>query len=463
MIMSSKRELGVQPLPEIVEALRTGGSVERWTVEQGSTGRGDAFTDFGGHTLRTPFINDEKARLVRLHELTHTRVSPMDMSQLEAYAKASGFDQRTLECAEEFRVNTIVGKLDYDINLLADGSEKESGKRLGKEALVNSRAKSELFAFGGALVGTKAFNSYVAGVKSSAPELALELREMSKQIKKVVRNVSKRYLGDTTPKEPFEGITLPYGFLKYTTQIAKIIRNYQGATEEYVPMGGVPIETGYGSGVFAPLVVGELPLTRTLKGKLARRKRPAVSGKRVMYPNRMLIDPQKRVFSQKPRNSGGIVLFDLSGSMDLQPSQVEEILTHAPGALILGYSHNRSMPKEPNLWVLANRGKVVDDSLISTVGGRGNCVDGPALDYAISKRRHNEPIVWVCDGQITDSQDKLYLEGAEACAKLVMKHNVIVAPNTEAGIKALKAGRSARSKVEGVLAQYIPKSKGGEA
>jgi hypothetical protein len=389
----------------------------------------------------------------------------MDLEAVKNFADSKGFDQRTIECAEEFRVNAIVGKLGYDINLLADGSEKESGKRLANEALVNNRAKSEMVAFAGALVGTKAFNAYVSGVRGVSPEMATELREMAKEMKKVIRGVYTEYLGSTDePNSPPSGSeNLPYGFLKYTQQVANIIRNYQGATEKYEPIGGVELATGYGSGMFAPLVIGDLPLSRTLKGKLARRKRPAVSGKRVMYPSRMLTDPQKRVFSQKPRNSGGIVLFDLSGSMNLHPSQVEEILGHAPGALILGYSHNKSAHKMPNLWVLANRGKVVDYDLLNGLGGNGNGVDGPALDYAISKRRSNEPIIWVCDGQITDSQDRLYNEGTEACAKLVLKHNVIVAPNTEAGIKALKVGRSARSVVEGHLSRYIPKSKGGVA
>ena len=37
-------------------------------------------------------------------------------------------------------------------------------------------------------------------------------------------------------------------------------------------------------------------------------------------------------------------------------------------------------------------------------GNVGNGVDGPALRFALSSRRGREPVIWVCDGQVTDSE-----------------------------------------------------------
>jgi hypothetical protein len=46
---------------------------------------------------------------------------------------------------------------------------------------------------------------------------------------------------------------------------------------------------------------------------------------------------------------------------------------------------------------------------------------------------------------------------------MVIKHNIIVAPTVDAGIKALALGKSARSDVRGNVGKHVPRSKGGKA
>ena len=68
-----------------------------------------------------------------------------------------------------------------------------------------------------------------------------------------------------------------------------------------------------------------------------------------------------------------------------------------------GYSHEPGdLAKKANAWILAR------DGLIATSfpsGHVGNGVDGPILRWALSRAKGREPVVWVTDGQVTDSND----------------------------------------------------------
>ena len=76
-----KRREQVVAYPEVITALRGDDTeVKRWTVDEGSTTRGDAYTNFQDNVLRIPLINDEVARVVRAHENVHVRVSPNNMA-----------------------------------------------------------------------------------------------------------------------------------------------------------------------------------------------------------------------------------------------------------------------------------------------------------------------------------------------------------------------------------------------
>jgi hypothetical protein len=473
----SRRNDIVTAYPEVITSLRNDVvTTERWTVDEGSSNRGDAYTNFVDRVLRIPLVNDETARVVRAHENVHVRVSPSDMEAYAKFAEVHEFSDRVLKVAEEHRVNTIVGRLGYDLNLLRDGSEKESGKRTAKEATKSVTAYNELFSFGAGLVGTKAFRDYINGVRSVDKDMAVALRKMELAILKVTKRVPTKRLGDTQlvafhheESEPFTSTSIGYGFACYTRDIAKIVQSYlrhegQDGSDMSAVQGASGIDYAIGGKEgFAPLQLDHTLLCNTqVKGHLARRKRASSTGKRVLYPSRLLTDPHKRIFTTKPRNNGGVVVIDCSGSMALTNDDVDKFLELAPGALVIAYSHSNRKPNKPNTWVIANRGKRADDITRCTKNG-GNGVDGPALEYAIAHRRGSEPIIWICDGQVTSSTDNYVDELAQACAKIVIKHNIIVAPTVDAGIKALSQGRSARSIVQGGVGQYVPRARGGKA
>jgi hypothetical protein len=465
---AQKRREQVVAFPEVITALRDDGTeVTRWTVDEGSTGRGDAYTNFVDQVLRIPLINDDVARLVRAHEAVHVRVSPNNMEQYAKWCETYGFTDRVAKVAEEHRVNTIVGRLGYDLSLLRDGSEKETGKRGAKEAQKSVQAYNELMAFGAGLVGTKAFRDYITGVRSIDKDIANTLRQQELALLKITKRTHVQNLGNTTITTDGEGIELGRGFLRYTRELAEVISSYQqyegddSQFESVKGSSGIDYKVGGADG-FAPLRLDHTLLCdQQVKGHLARRKRSASTGKRVLYPSRLLTDPHKRIFSQKPRNNGGVVLIDCSGSMQLTSDHVDKFLELAPGALVIAYSHSSKHANRPNAWIIANRGKRATD-IDRCTKNIGNGVDGPALEFAISKRRGSEPIIWICDGQVTSATDSWHNDLDVACANIVIKHNIIVAPTVDAGIKALALGKSARSDVRGNVGKHVPRSKGGK-
>jgi hypothetical protein len=157
------------------------------------------------------------------------------------------------------------------------------------------------------------------------------------------------------------------------------------------------------------------------------------------YPSRLLTDQRKRAFARRATLHGGIVIIDQSGSMDLDAATLSGLLRRAPNALVVGYSHR---PGDggltPNAWILADRGSVA--TTVSS-GNIGNGVDGAVLTWALRQRRGTEPIVWVTDGQVTDSHDHPDARLTALCADMVRRHRIrLVRELGDAG-RALSNGR----------------------
>jgi len=158
------------------------------------------------------------------------------------------------------------------------------------------------------------------------------------------------------------------------------------------------------------------------------------------YPSRLLTDDRKRAFARRATRHGGIVVIDQSGSMDIDEESLTSLLRRAPDALVVGYSHRPGdHGSTPNAWVLADRGAVATNIASGNVG---NGVDGAVLAWALRRRRGTEPIIWVTDGQVTDSHDhpdeRLTLE----CAEMVRRHRVRLVKELGGAGRSLASGRS---------------------
>lgn len=435
-------------MPEFLSPRHDGVAVGSWSVEDGRPVRGDAWTRLDEMRMRVPVGNDETTRLIRAHEMMHARVSPI--SPEAAYIGLSAFTPRVVECSEEFRINTLVSRAGFDLSALADGSESKSGKRL-----TENEQWAEAVCFLTALAGTKAASDFLRGVRSANPEWAKSLRAVEKALVKRLKKVSHRNIGNTMPDD---STGLPQGFIVYTRRIAEIVTAAIKAGEKSVTdefgddIDGVTetvsakrIEDAMssvsgGAGVFAALRLdNNVALTRHVSGAMGRKRIATNVGRNPRRIHRIMTDPERRIFDRTTKGQGGIVLIDQSGSMSMSDTELWEIINSAPGCVIIGYSHATGSPDTPNTWVLAERGRVCSEI---REGNGGNGVDGPALRFALSKRKHGEPVIWVCDGLVTAGGDDCYYPNlGEECASLVIRHGVHMVDTVREAKNALERAK----------------------
>ena len=190
-------------------------------------------------------------------------------------------------------------------------------------------------------------------------------------------------------------------------------------------------------GDWEPLVVSKPELSINHTGKLGRRIIASDSGREIRYLNRMITDPDKRVFSRKTRALGGVVVIDASGSMHLSEDDLDRLLKASAGATVLMYSGGHNNPNKPNTWVIARKGRMVR-RLPDPPGD--NACDGPALVYAASLRdRGSQPVIWVSDGYVTGINaghtNKNLLKDIE---NITRKHRIIRVDHVEDAEKLMK-------------------------
>jgi len=135
--------------------------------------------------------------------------------------------------------------------------------------------------------------------------------------------------------------------------------------------------------------------------KAKRRAEPM--GVRLARPERWLLD--RAIFATNPtkRGSGallGSLLIDISGSMHINPEDLEEIARLAPNAIVATYG-GTDRAKAGALAIIANGGTMAYE--LEPIGADGsNVVDGPALRWLA---RQKAPRYWISDGAVTGVVD----------------------------------------------------------
>ena len=404
--------------PELVVGRLDGYETRAWTLQPGSTRRGEASCDLSARILEVPLGGDPVARVVRAHELMHARVSPFCPEHVSVFGD---IEPRALECAEELRVNTLVGRLGFDVSLLRDGSEKHGGRRLAEAG-----DWSEAACFLMAVLGTGAEKEYLAGVRQGRATWLPGLRALRKRAVAIMDDFTSAALGATRLNDD----CVPSGYASSTVVLARVLSQTMAARPpecvEDLLRFRRSLEPGgrrTASGRFAPLTFDDsLMMVAKTRRAAARQDRPSISGPSMKYPSRLLTDDMRRAFVRRARTSGGIVIIDQSGSMDLDADEMANLLRRAPDSLVVGYSHRPGdRGSTPNAWILASRGVVAQQW---PVGNVGNGVDGPILEWAVSQRHAREPIVWVTDGQVTDSHDHPSSELTDHCTQLLRRHRI---------------------------------------
>jgi hypothetical protein len=422
--------------PELVTGREDDFSDVAWTVKPGSTRRGEASCNLTERILEVPLGHDETSRVVRAHELMHARVSP---HRIEHYGTLEEMSPRALECAEELRINSLLARLHFNVGLLRDGSEKSGAQRIAE-----GDEWSEAVCFLMAVLGTGGEKEYLAGIRRLQPSWMAGLRAVRKRALGLMEGFSNAALGATRLNDE----RLPSGYANATVVLARLLTQSMAARPPTTPQelrafrrslepGGRRPPTGR----FAPLVFDDgLVMSARPRGSGVRRARASTSGPTMRYPSRLLTDDRKRAFARRATVHGGVVIIDQSGSMDIDDASLSMLLRRAPDALVLGYSHR---PGDgggtPNVWVLADRGSVATKI---PSGNVGNGVDGAVLVWALRRRRGTEAIVWVTDGQVTDSHDHPDERLTMVCAELVRRHRIRLVKELDGAARALSSGRA---------------------
>ena len=402
--------------------------VTQWQVAPGVAERGGASCDFAQRILTVPLGRTDVDRVVRAHELLHLRLSPPSGVDSSAF----GLSSRSLECAEELRINWVLSQLGFDASELRDGSEKLSGLRLAE-----SNAWSEAVCFYLALLGTGGEKEFVAGLRSVQPTWPKALRALRREVMAIVERTSLV----TATATPRGGASS--GFELLTVPIARLADRAGGshapddddawrAFRRSLSPGGRRAP----SRQFAELVIDQSLEYEGIAGRVGSfGTHYDIVGTSLTHPSRQWRDPHGRIFERRRRRAGGVVLIDQSGSMDIDESELDALLRAVPGVRVLGYSHRPGdQAGLSNAWVLAT-----STSRVRRVptGNVGNGVDGPALRWALSMCAASEKLVWVSDGQVTDSNDHPNDALTQECAALVLRHQIRLVRSLSDAVSAL--------------------------
>lgn len=465
---TTKRAVTQVAMPEWLT--RQDQTASPWVIEAGTATRGDAWTNMVERRMRVPTGKDAVSRVIRAHEMMHAKVSPRTLDP--NYAIATRCEMGTIVSAEEFRVNMLVGQAGFDLDELRDGSESRSGEMAGESGDWNNAVL-----FIAACAGTKAADDFVRGMKRTNEPMAAAIREIDKGLRKMWRSDLRKYraaqiastrsrtLDYVIPASDDETgrIQYPSGF-NFTIKYAKWLQQHLVSDDEFGDGDAPDAErianshkkNSDDSGSFARLIEQDLKKPKHVDGKLGRRRIKTNIGRNPRHLSRLLTDPEKRVFDRSTRGRGGVVLIDQSGSMHLSDSDIWDIIEAAPGCVIIGYSHRAGSDNLPNAWVIADRGRVAEKV---PSGNGGNGVDGPAIRFAVAHRRKGEPLIWVCDGMVTDgASDRWFANLNDECAELVVKHGIHSVEDVSGAVSALrKAANGQRLKASAT--GYVARSR----
>ena len=350
------------------------------------------------HLVTAPTGDSDVAETLRRYVLVRSRY---DLPDAKKYAKRWSVTETAIETGcralanaryfHAFGQDPSIGTTETTIlaRVLSEGNPP-------KPAILSALSHS----------GTEAFNDLMS--KVSDMQLVMELKELEAQILSLLYDYhcarDLPLINSSNPRYQKRGLKEWAWYVKHIDAYANNQVNEQkGRLEQKqqeadAPQKAYPKDSDL-VGDWEQLVVSKPELSINHTGKLGRRTIANDSGREIRYINRMITDPDRRVFSRKTRALGGVVCIDASGSMALSSEDLDRLLKASAGATVVMYSGGRDNPSIPNVWVIAKKGRMVRH-LPDPPGD--NAVDGPALVYASSLReRGSQPLIWVSDGYVT--------------------------------------------------------------
>lgn len=455
----------------------------RWSVDTCNPRRGEPYTNLIGREMKIPAHDTALARCVRAHEMMHAKVSPA--GEWTAWIDRKFATQESMVVVEELRVNFLCQKAGFNLKSdLTDGGETADGERI---SATNDWAGAVRMAF--ATAGTASNKVFLNGVRRHNRNWGEILNDISKRAVKEMDKAFKTHTLASTEVHQDSGLA-PIGF-SHTERIAEWVdrlcaivpeeesqdsgasaegQGAEGEGEEADKQehGGkhsnkgahskVGSSTGKpypkitaiedrGLSTWGKLVIERCAMPRHTKGSIGKKRTASNIGRSPRRIHRLLTDPEKRIFDKVTRGTGGVVVIDGSGSMSFTHDQIRQMVENAPGATVVVYTDTDHGKGAPNMWIVADKGKMVNE--LPTFG-HGNGVDFPALEWAVQNRqRSSSPIIWVTDGGVCPISGGYTDVLAMQCINFCKKHNIIVLPYVEeavAELKKMKNGNKGKSR-----------------
>lgn len=433
----------------LVESQLQGG----WGSNSAPLSRGASSVDFSHREITVPAGDSPAEIAVRTHELLHARISPVSVPP--QLLSQFGLTSSAVRLAEELRVNTLGSFLhektrgDVSTRAMKDGSEKG----IADDAVENSRWQAALSIF---------LNTYQTDEFKNVKRRLRRKEEWREPLSIVEKDLKKRLhshrvgrLIDNTMPTNYTWVDardrsessalLGYGFINLTLPLAQQIDDWlehpptppQPKGDEAPRKGRRPISDGHGT-KWEELRFGMTSLTETTTTFIGKRKRPAMMGKYPSRPDRLLTDPERRIFRETVRGEGGIVVFDCSGSMSVTHKDLRAVTKKFAGATVVAYTQRGD--HEANAWVLARNQRMVSEHEFADIDlNHGNGVDGPILRWAIrQKKTPKDFIVWVSDGYVTGAGDYSTEALVGECAELCVKHKIIGVEDAKEALELLE-------------------------
>jgi hypothetical protein len=402
-------------------------------------------SDDGKHRIIAPKGGGDIGRRLRRYALAYSRYG---LPKSKSFAKRWGVRHESLIAAQRVVANAVHAK-SFD-----DDPTIGTTNVAGLAGLINSGSVSPA-AFTHAL-------SYAGTAAASALASLLTDETVKSRYEMAVGRISEHYVKVTSTHyhndvRRYENANKPEHWLR-----REGLRRYRGLAEAIenrcddlmrhatpsakakpkpsddpstdptqYPARGVP-DHGLSDGWW-DLFLAKPPLEITHRGLMGRRIIRSAEGKYPRYIERLVTDPERRIFARKTRALGAVVVVDCSGSMAWSDSDLDDVVNLTAGATVLCYSSGDIADEEnPNAWIVARNNSRVRH-LPEFPGGNG--CDGPALAYAVRTLRQgsSHPVIWVSDQRVTGKGDSTSSVLRAETDALVKRYGIrVVEDNKEA-------------------------------
>jgi hypothetical protein len=467
-------------LPELVEP-----KPGRWTKFECDIA--DAAVDTGRRVARVPKPYTEATRLARLHEMTHAKHSPREISPVVKRVMRIGMDngqmlredvaQRMTRMLEENRIDWIAWKR-YHVDIRSCREVLDWTKMKPPEDPY--RALGQVLQLAWTVWGSKGLGT-IAGAppprepapdvveyfdacwdvveahnEAILPAMIRACLRMYEQPTHDMRDHVAAELAAFFPPEQKEDKPEPPPPMKEEEAEAqkeaeeKEAEQEKRQEEDESGAGAEAVEQGHYE------VHDHTASIKRPSMRIARRERPVFAGTKFTFAHRYMLD--RAIFAQRMLTEGGIMI-DGSGSMHWTDEDMEMVLSKMPAVTIGRYSgfykYGTASPIRGRICILAKKGRFSAHVEAQEEGASmGNDVDFEALEMLATWPK---PRFWLSDGLVCGGKHDGYstnpqlvgIDGwirshgklVEKCNAFMKQHEILRVPNRQVMVRLLQRQR----------------------